>query len=178
MSDQLGPDFDERLGAELDRIDAPTPLPADARFHVSGSSYRPSTSRKLVLAAVGAMAVLMLAATAFARSPNPAVWVTTVQSVARPVESSPSPSPESAPPVQAPPPARAVQPTRTAAPDRESPEPSGETRSEPSGWPTPSPEHEQSPGPSAGPTQNPEGGYSGSRSPSPSPSPSPSGSEH
>src|SRR5258708_254560 len=54
MSDQLGPDFDERLGAELDRVSPPTPLPANARFHASPSAYRPLTGRKLALASAGA----------------------------------------------------------------------------------------------------------------------------
>lgn len=122
MTDQLGPDFDERLGAELDRGEAPTPLPGDARFHLHPSNYRPITGRKLALAAAGAVAVLMLAATALARSPNPAVWVTTVQSVGHSVESAPSPSSDSTPQAQPPPPAR-TQPTSTAEPSHESAEP-------------------------------------------------------
>jgi hypothetical protein len=171
MTDQLGPDFDERLGAELDRLSPPTPLPANARFKVSPSAYRPINGTKLALASAGAVAVLMLGATALARSPNPAVWVSTVRSVTHAGESSPSPSPDGPHSVQPAPPAHVVQPTKSPEPSHESPEPPGESP-EPSGSPTPSPEHYQSPSPS------PEGGYSGSRSPSPSPSPSPSGSEH
>jgi hypothetical protein len=143
MNDQLGPDFDERLGAELDRVSAPTPLPANARFNASPPGYRPLVGRKVVLAVAGAVALLMVAATALARSPNPAVWVSTVESVTHVGESSPSPSPESAPQAQPQPPAHA-EPTSPAEPSHESPEPSGDT----------------------------EGGDSGSRSPSPSPSPS------
>jgi len=170
MTDQLGPDFDERLGAELDRATPPTPLPANARFNTSPRGYRPITGRKVALGVVGAVAVLMLGATALARSPNPAVWVSTVESVTRAAESSPSPSPEGPPSVQPAPPAHLVQPTKSAEPGHESPEPSES--------PTASPEHHQSPSPSPSPSQDPEGGDSGSRSPSPSPSPSPSGSEH
>ncbi len=177
MTDQLGPDFDERLGAELDRATPPTPKPANARFNVSPSSYRPITGRKVALAVVGAVAVLMLGATALARSPYPAVWVSTVESVTHAGESSPSPSSAARPPVQPAPPAHVVQATKSPEPSHESPEPPGESP-EPSGSPTPSPEHYQSPSPSPGPSPSPEGGYSGSRSPSPSPSPSPSGSEH
>ncbi len=173
MTDQLGPDFDERLGAELDRVSPPTPLPANARFNISPSGYRPMTGRKVALAVVGAVAVLMLGATALARSPNPAVWVTTVQTVTHALESSPSPSPEGPAPVQPAPPAHVVQATNSPEPSHESPEPPGESP-EPSGSPTASPEHYQSPSPSP----SPDGGNSGSRSPSPSPSPSPSGSEH
>ena len=169
MTDQLGPHFDERLGAELDRVSPPTPLPANARFHTSPSAYRPITGRKLVLASAGAVAVLMLGATALARSPNPAVWVSTVQSVTHAGESSPSPSPVGPRSAQPAPPAHVVQPAKTAAPPHEITEPPDATN-EPSGWPSPSPEQYQSP--------SPEGGYSGSRSPSPSPSPSPAGSEH
>lgn len=173
MSDQLGPDFDERLGAELDRATPPTPKPANARFNMSRSVYRPITGRKVGLAVVGAIAVLMLGATALARSPNPAVWVSTVQSVTHAAESSPSPSPEGPRSVQPAPPAHVVQPTNSAEPSHESPERPGDTR-EASESPTSSPEHHQSPSPSP----NPEGGYSGTRSPWPSPSPSPWGSEH
>src|SRR5260370_16109289 len=135
MSDHLGPDFDERLGAELDRAGAPTPLPANARFNVSPSGYRPLVGRKVALAVAGAVALLMVAATALARSPNPAVWVSTVESVTHAAESSPSPSPESAPQAQPPPPVH-LQPTETGEPNHESPEPSVETDSESS--PSPS----------------------------------------
>src|SRR5216684_6042112 len=120
MSDQLGPDFDERLGAELDHGAAPTPLPANARFHVSPPGYRPLVGRKLALTVAGAVALLMVAATALARSPNPAVWVSTVESVTHVAASSPSPSPESAPQAQPPPPAP-VQTTRTPEQSHESP---------------------------------------------------------
>src|SRR5712691_9787023 len=120
MTDQLGPDFDERLGAELDRASPPTPLPADARFSKSMSGYHPITGRKLALAVAGAVALLMLGATALARSPNPAVWVTTVQSVTHALESGPSPSPEGRAPVQLQPPAHVVQPTKSAEPSHES----------------------------------------------------------
>src|SRR5216684_4990502 len=129
MSDDLGPDFDERIGAELDRASPPTPLLANARFKMSPSGYRPLVGRKVALAVAGAVALLMVAATALARSPNPAVWVRTVESVTHAAESSPSPSPESAPQAQPPPPAP-VQTTRTPEQSHESPEPSGETDSE------------------------------------------------
>jgi hypothetical protein len=135
MIDQLGPDFDERLGAELDRRAAPTPLPANARFNVSPSGYRPLVGRKVALAVAGAVALLMVAATALAHSANPAVWVTTVESVTHVGASSPSPSPESAPQAQPPPPAH-VEPTTAGEPNHESPEPSGNTDSESS--PSPS----------------------------------------
>src|SRR5260370_3395063 len=105
MSDQLGPDFDERLGAELDRRAAPTPLAANARFNVSPPGYRPLVGRKVALAVAGAVALLMVGATALAHSPNPPVWVGTVVSVTHVAASSPSPSPETAPPAPPPPPA-------------------------------------------------------------------------
>src|SRR6202165_4465890 len=92
MTDQLGPDFDERLGAELDRVNPPTPSPANARFNTSATGYRPITGRKVALAAAGAVAVLMLGATALARRPQPPGWGSTVQSVTHASESSPSPS--------------------------------------------------------------------------------------
>jgi hypothetical protein len=135
MSDPLGPDFDERLGAELDRGAAPTPLPANARFNVSPPGYRPLVGRKVALAVAGAVALLMVAATALARSPNPAVWLSTVESVTHVAASSPSPSSESTPQAQPPPPAH-VEPTPTGEPNHESPEPSADTDSESS--PSPS----------------------------------------
>src|SRR5216683_2506924 len=97
MSDQLGPDFDERLAAELDRVTAHTPLPENARFNISPPGNRRLGGRKMALAASGVVAVFMLAATVFAGSPNPAVWVSTVESVTHLGESSPSPSPVSSP---------------------------------------------------------------------------------
>jgi hypothetical protein len=135
MSDDLGPDFDERIGAELDRASPPTPLLANARFKMSPSGYRPLVGRKVALAVAGAVALLMVAATALARSPNPAVWLSTVESVTHVAASSPSPSSESTPQAQPPPPAH-VEPTPTGEPNHESPEPSADTDSESS--PSPS----------------------------------------
>src|SRR6266849_328826 len=167
MSDQLGPDFDERLGAELDRVTAPTPLPENARFHISPAGNRQLGGRKLALAASGAVAVFMLAATVFAGSPNPAVWVSTVESVTHLGESSPSPSPVSSPESEPQPPAH----TEPTEPSHESPEPSHESPepSHESSEPSPSPETHESP--SSSPSPTPDGHHE-----SPSPSASPPGS--
>ena len=163
MSDQLGPDFDERLAAELDRVTPHTPLPENARFNISPPGNRQLGGRKMALAASGAVAVFMLAATVFAGSPNPAVWVSTVESVTHLGESSPSPSPVSSPESEPQPPAN----TKPTEPSHESPEPSHESPE-----PSPSPETHESPSSSPSPTPD------GSHHESPSPSASPSGSEH
>src|SRR3989442_4089532 len=101
MSDDLGPDFDERIGAELDRASPPTPLLANARFKMSPSGYRPLVGRKVALAVAGAVAGLIVAATALAPSPQPPGLVSTRETVTHVAPSSPSPSPANAP--QAPP---------------------------------------------------------------------------
>ncbi len=174
MTDQLGPDFDARLRAELDRFDGPTPLPSDARFSQSPTGYRRFGGMKPALVVAGAVAALLVAASAASGSPDPAVWVTTVENVTRVGPASPSPSPVTSPNTQANPTPRA-EPSEAAEPSHESPEPSGDTHSEPVASPeastTPSPEPAETPSPGS------DDGHSGSESQAPSPSPSPSDSK-
>jgi hypothetical protein len=174
MTDQLGPDFDARLRAELDRLEGPTPLPSDARYSQSRIGYRRFGGMKPALVVAGAVAVLLVAASAVSGSPDPAVWVTTVENVTRVGPASPSPSPVTSPNTQANPTPRA-EPSEAVEPSHESPEPSGgETHSQPvespDASPAPSPEPAETPSPGS------DGEHSGSESPAPSPSPSPSDS--
>lgn len=160
MTDQLGPDFDERLTRELDRFVAPTPLPQRARFSGRQMGHRRLGRMKPVLAVAGALAILLVAASVLAGSPDPTVWtrhaVNSFESVTHAGQS--SPSPESGGSHQVQPPAH-TQPSETGEPSHESPEPSGGPQTEPSEQPT------------ATPSPEPDG--TGSASPTPSPSPSP-----
>ncbi len=160
MSDQLGPDFDERLRAALERFRPPTPMPQRARFNrPQPTSYRLGGFRP-ALAAFGALAalILMVAATAASGSPDPVVWTqravttveTTVETVTHVSESSPSPSTERAPQSQSKPPAQAA-PLKTADRQRDSSEPTDGSRTEPKESPNPShaqsQDHQESPSP-------------------------------
>lgn len=165
MTDQLGPDFDDRLTAELDRFDGPTPMPDGARFSRPRARYAPLGPFKLVAALAAALAVLLVAVSAFAGSPDPGVWtrraVNSFESVTHAAQ--PSPSPESGAsrnqPAQTP--ARA-QPTKTSAPRRESPEPSGGSdrgpwdSPAPSPWPGPDHHDDPSPNPRPSPSPSPD----------------------
>ena len=135
MTDQLGPSFDKRLRAELDRSKPPTPQPESARFSFSPAGYRPWGRLKPVLAVAAALAILMVAATAAFGSPNPGVWtqraVTTVESVTQTSPPSPTPEPTKAAPIQ-PVPVTQPEPSEAPEPNRESPEPSDEIRQQPS----------------------------------------------
>jgi hypothetical protein len=152
MTDQLGPDFDERLGAELDHFVGPTPRPEGARFSQATARYRRFGGRKTALVAAAALALLMVGASAFSGTADPAAWVTSVQTVTHVSASSPSPVvPQASPQVQAQPPAPAKA-APSAKPARQSPEPEGDPRAEPSD----SPEPPESPDPSSS-TQPPHG---------------------
>ncbi len=138
MTDQLGPSFDKRLRAELDRFMPPTPRPESARFSLAPAGYRRLARLKPALAVAAAVAVLMVAASAASGSPNPGVWtqraVTTVESVTQSTPPSPTPEPPKPSPVQ---PAQTApvanpSPSESAEPAHESPEPTETTRPEPS----------------------------------------------
>src|SRR6267378_2715935 len=123
MSDRLGPHFDDRLRAELDRFQGPTPLPDSARFGRVRARRRLGPL-KPALALAGALGILLIAASALAGSPNPGVWtqraVNSIESVTQ--TGPPSPTPESEGSHHAP-----VQPSTRPEPSEtglESPEPS------------------------------------------------------
>jgi hypothetical protein len=168
MIDTLGPDFDLRLKASLDRVHGPTPLPENARFRL-GAPRRLGPLRP-VLALAGALGIVLVAATALAGSPNPSVWTKrAVNSIETVTHTGPSsPSPESDPsqhhPLQ--PPAH-TEPSEAA---HESPEPSSGSQQEPSG--SPSPDGHDSATPASSPSPSPSPGPEDGAHESPSPSPS------
>lgn len=73
--DPLGPDFDRRLGAALDRVMPPTPNVTGARYRLTSATL-PRRALRLgsALAAAGALGVVSLSAFAATGSPNPVVW--------------------------------------------------------------------------------------------------------
>jgi len=175
MSDQLGPDFDRRLKAGLDRFEGPTPRPLSARFNRSPAAPRRLGPIKLALAAAGALAVLTVAASALAGGPDPSAWpqkaVNSFEAVTHIAQPSPSPSPTRSPQAQG-------QPAAHATPselEHDSPQPSEGSHAQPS--PSATPESGSHDGSSAGPspTASPGSDDGGQRG---SPSPSPSGSQH
>ncbi len=162
MTDQLGPDFDERLQAELERFRPPTPLPQSARFSQPPLRYRRLGGLKVALAMVGALAVLTVVAASAASGTDPSTWpqraVTTVESVTHVGESSPAPAPEKLPQTQAKPPVK-TEPSKTAEPEAEPLEPSR------GGSPGQRESHEapskQSHGHESSPSPNSDGDHSG-----------------
>src|SRR2546428_3114730 len=108
MSDQLGPDFEERLRTELDRFRPPTPLPKRARFNRPQPAYRRWGRMQLAVAMAGAPAVPTGLAASAAPRTDPSTWpqraVTTVEPVPHAGETTASPSPAKAPPTQPKPP--------------------------------------------------------------------------
>jgi len=134
MTDQLGPSFDNRLRAELDRVRPPTPRAEMARFGLMPARPRWLVALKPAIAVGAALALLSVAASAASGSPNPGVWqqraVTTVEELTQSAPPSPTPEQVKAPAAQPAPPAH-PQPSETPEPNRESPEPSSGTRQEP-----------------------------------------------
>jgi outer membrane biosynthesis protein TonB len=94
----LGPGFERRLSAVLDRVAPPTPLFAAARYR-SMMPPRSSGIWRLVPAAVGIAAIVVMAtsATVETGSANPAVWTqraaATIQTVRHLPDSKPAPNP-------------------------------------------------------------------------------------
>ncbi len=135
MTDQLGPSFDKRLRAELDRSKPPTLRPASARYSRISPGYGRLRFLKTAVAVAAALALATVAASAASGSPNPSVWkeraLTTVQKVTQTAPPSPTPEPTKASPIQ-PAPAAQPEPSEAPEPNRESPEPSDEIRQQPS----------------------------------------------
>ncbi len=135
MTDQLGPSFEKRLRAELDRFRPPTPRPEMARFSLMPAPSRWLVALKPAIAVGAALALLSVAASAASGSPNPSVWqqraVTTIEELTQSAPPSPTPEDQKSPAAQ---PAAPVhpEPSETPEPNRESPEPSSGTGQEPS----------------------------------------------
>lgn len=151
--DRLGPGFERRLKAALDRVAPPSPLLSSARYR-SGAAALPGRAWRLVpaLVAIGAAGAALTAAAATG-SPNPAVWEERAGSAIQSVSHQPAAGPKA---------------VRTPRPEP-SRQPSSGKGTEP-GHATPSSGHEQEPQRSPAPTERPEA----SPSPEPSPRPSPS----
>jgi hypothetical protein len=94
----LGPGFERRLSAVLDRVAPPTPLFAAARYR-SMMPPRSSGIWRLAPAAVGIAAIVIMAtsATVETGSANPAVWTqraaATIQTVRHLPDTKPAPNP-------------------------------------------------------------------------------------
>jgi len=131
MTDQLGPSFEKRLRAELDRSKPTTLRPASARYSRISPGYGRLRFLKTAVAVAAALALATVAASATSGSPNPSVWkeraLTTVQKVTQTAPPSPTPEPPKASPIQ-PAPAAQPEPSEAPEPNHESPEPSDETR--------------------------------------------------
>ncbi len=111
--DPIGPGFEWRLKAALDRVTPPSSNPRYAATAMGGARTWPAGPA--LLAAGAAMVLLAVTATAATGSPNPAVWAeragSTIQSVSHPSETVPSPEPSPERPLQTPHSAVPAQPT-------------------------------------------------------------------
>ena len=109
--DPVGPDFTDRLRAELDRVQ---PLNSAPRYLTARS--RPITFR-LAPAVLGASVVAILALSAFVAtgSPNPAVWGRDVVTIIQSSSTTPTPTTQNATPT--------AKPLPTPTDKGESPEP-------------------------------------------------------
>ena len=159
----LEPRLEERLRNELDRVQ---PRFSSPRY--MAASHRPVLWR--VAPAVLAAAILgMVGLTAYAGSPNPAVWTERVVNVVHPSTSSPTPeqiptqNPLNPAPSQAPEHHQSPEPSEKPEPT-EAPEPSGSPEPRESPEPSGSPEAHQTPEPSGGGTSG-GGGSDGGGTP-------------
>ena len=152
----LGPGFDRRLKAALDKVVPPSPLLASARFR-SGAPRRINRAWRFApaLVATGA-AAMAITATAATGSPNPSVWRDRAGSVFQSVgHFSGSASPkavQSAKPPKASPAGQGTGPSHATPPSTHQPQPKPTERPEP----TDSPQPTERPEPS--PTPEPQGG--------------------
>lgn len=145
----LDPQLEDRLRDELDRVQ---PRFSSPRYISAG--HRPRLWR-LAPALLAAAVLGMLGLTAYAGSPNPAVWTQRVVNVVHP---SPAPrTPEQSPTQQSQNPEPSETPERQASPEptekpepTEEPEPSGSPEPRESPEPSGSPESHESPEPTDG----------------------------
>jgi hypothetical protein len=168
MSDRLGAEFEERLRAELDRVRPPTPMPENARFAEPRPRFRRFGRLQLAVGMAGALAVVTVVAASAASGTDPASWpqraVTTVESVTHVGEPAPSPAPEKPSQTETRPPAQS-EPSKpkTAVPQRNSPESSDGSRTEPKESPEATPKQSRvRPSPSPSPSPNSDDRHSSS----------------
>jgi hypothetical protein len=151
----LGPGFERRLKAALDKVVPPSPLLASARFRAA-APRRVSRAWRFAPALVAAGAAAMaITATAATGSPNPSVWRdragTVFQSVGH-FPGSASPKAPSAKPPKVSPAGQGTGPSHATPPSTHEPQPKPTERPEP----TDTPEPIERPEPS--PTPEPQGG--------------------
>ena len=169
--DPMGPGFEWRLKAALDRVTPPFPTP---RYLSVGAGRRTLRLAPFALAAA-ATALLALSATAATGSPNPVVWTeratTTIESVGQPPPTMRSTEPSPNQPTNG-------QREAPAAPTTHEPEHRASPKPEPSESPQPS----ESPEPPESPSEDHSESSSGSGptrpSPTESPRPTPTPDEH
>ena len=169
--DPMGPGFEWRLKAALDRVTPPFPTP---RYLSAGAGARTLRLAPFALAAA-ATALLALSATAATGSPNPVVWTeratTTIESVGQPAPNTPrtEPSPNQPPKGQS---------EAPAAPTSHQPEHGASPKPEPSESPQPSKSPEPSESPSGDHSESGSGSSPTRPSPTQSPRPTPTPDEH
>lgn len=151
----LGPGFERRLKAALDKVTPPSPLLSSARYR-SGTGMLPRRAWRLVPVLVAVVAAgAALTAAAATGSTNPMVWTeragSAIESVSKPVLS----------------PKAAHTPRPQPSRDTSSGQRTGPGRPTPSG-------HDQEPQRSPEPTERPEASPQPQRSPSPRETPEPS----
>ena len=146
----LGPIFEQRLKAALDRVTPPSPMLSSARYR-SLIASRSGKAWRLAPALVGIGAALMaLTAAAATGSPNPAVWTERAGSVIQNVGHIPASTPKTAKSPKPESSHEATQPGRPTSDGRDkegSPEPEESPEASPRPRPTPSERHEGSPTP-------------------------------
>lgn len=164
--DPIGPGFEWRLRAALNRVTPPSP--SRPRYQTARAGGRPLRLAPFALATAG-IALLALSATAATGSPNPRVWTeratTTIESVGHAPATVPSPEPS---PNKSP----ESQQRAPAVPSTHKPEDHASPNPQPSDHPEESPRPEPTET-SGGDDHSGSGSGSGSSSTSPSPSPSP-----
>ena len=170
--EMLGPGFERRLKAALDRVVPPSPLLASARYRSAAASRARRPWRFApALVGIGAAGMVITAAAATG-SPNPAVWKERAGSVIQSVAHFPVASPK-AHPSPKPAPSHAVSqgtgpthptPSSGHQPPSQGPEPTDRAEPSPRPEPTPSdgrPEPSPTPEPTNTPEPTPTGGTGG-----------------
>lgn len=167
----LGPDFDRRLKAALDKVAPPSPLLSNARYRTAAAML-PGRAWRLVPVLVAVVAAgAALSAAAATGSANPVVWTqragSAIESVSRPVASpkvahTPRPQPSGG--------SSSGQATGPGRPTPSGHEQEPTERPEASPRPQPSPSPRETPEPSPTPDSSDQG--------DPTPSPSPDGRTH
>src|SRR5438309_5881562 len=146
----LGPGFERRLKAALDKVVPPSPLLASARYRMAaprrvGRPWRFAPA----LVAAGA-AVMAISATAATGSPNPSVWRDRAGTVFQSVTHLPGVSPkavQSAKPPKVTPAGQGTGPSHATPPATHEPQPRPTERPEPTEGPEPTDRPEPSPTP-------------------------------